>query len=65
MTDREMHPHENLDGIMANIQKFCSTASNVVTSYTLMEDACLQVNWGANLLFVVSFIFFVKLSGSG
>lgn len=30
------------------------------SSTMLIEDACLQVNWGAGLLFVASFIFFAK-----
>ena len=42
-------------------QKFSATLQQTYSLVNLLlEDACLQVNWGAKLLFVASFIFFAK-----
>lgn len=38
----------------------CAALQQMYSLYVLIEDACLQVNWGAKLLFAASFIFFAK-----
>lgn len=50
----EVYHHGKHRKVSATLQQMYSLAN------MLIEDACLQVNWGAKLLFVASFIFFAK-----